>query len=427
MKKTERFRAALVLKTVLQQKIPLSHAMQKENTLTPLAKEICFGVLRYYLRLERLALSLLNKRQKDFDVWISLLMGLYELTYLNTPEYAVVHETVALLEQFKKNWAKSFVNAILRRYCRERQDIDTSDAEEVIPDDNHPAWLVKQIKHDWPKAWQAILAANDERPPMSLRVNQRLSNVQDYLACLKKIGHHAEPHPFAPDAIILSQALPVTELPGFADGHVSVQDCAAQLASLLLDLKPGLRVLDACCAPGGKTAHMLEIEANLKACLALDIDSKRLQRVQENLARLKCSATLIKGDALKTSLWWDGVAFDRILLDAPCSATGVVRRHPDIKLLRTAEEILQIATIQERMLHTLWPLLVPGGRLVYATCSIMSLENEHQIAQFVSQHSDCQVDQSHKPWGQWTGHGWQILPGEHRMDGFFYSVLIKTE
>ncbi len=224
---------------------------------------------------------------------------------------------------------------------------------------------------------------------------------------------------------MLQQPCDVTGLPGFDQGFVAVQDGAAQLAVSLLDLKPGLRLLDACCAPGGKTCHILESQPQLNACVALDVDAQRLQRVQDNLKRLQLTAELKQGDALTPAQWWDGQLFDRILLDAPCSATGVIRRHADIKLLRTKEEINAVVQTQFRLLRALWPLLAAGGRLVYATCSIMSAENEQQIASFAAEYVDCVIEKATYPWGRFTGHGYQILPGDHGMDGFFYSVLKK--
>ncbi|MCL5272867.1 MAG: methyltransferase domain-containing protein, partial [Gammaproteobacteria bacterium] len=229
----------------------------------------------------------------------------------------------------------------------------------------------------------------------------------------------------ASEGITLDSPCDVHDLPGFSEGLISVQDGAAQLAASLLSLKPGLRVLDACCAPGGKTCHILESEAELLECVALDVDAKRLKRVKENLSRLDLETTLVQGDALVPQTWWDGQLFDRILLDAPCSATGVIRRHSDIKLLRTNEEVLAVSDIQKSMLNVMWPLLAPGGLMVYATCSVIAEENELQIAAFLASHPDCRIKQDHQIWGRATGHGQQILPGEQGMDGFFYSVLIK--
>lgn len=426
MKKNERLQSLHILISVLEEKIPLSHLITASAKLTPLSKEICFGVCRHYYRLEAMADCLLNKRPKAFDVWISLLMGIYQLYYLRIPDYAVVKETVDLVLHLKKSWAKGLVNGVLRSFCRE-QDIliaglKTNDAFVY----GHPEWFITRLKIAWPEQWQAILVANDAHPPMSLRVNVKQTSIADYLARLEAKNIYGGMHPYAHQAIILKNPCDVHELPGFAEGDVSVQDAAAQLVVSLLDLKPGLRLLDACAAPGGKTCHILEAEPNLSACVALDIDKKRLQRVQENLNRLKLQATLLKGDGLNPESWWDRILFDRILLDAPCSATGVIRRHPDIKYLRTAAEISAITQLQQDLLQKLWPLLIPGGIMVYATCSIMPEENEQQISHFIASHPDCQVITKEHPWAYATGGGSQILPGKNNMDGFFYSVLIKN-
>lgn len=426
MKKNERLLALHILTQLLQEQIPLSYLLQTTVNVTPLTQEICFGVCRQYFRLELIADSLLTKRPKSLEVWLILLIGLYQLYYLRIPDYAVVQETVALLVKINKTWAKGLVNAVLRTFCREQAtrlaSLQNNDAFIA----NHPSWLIKRLRHDYPDEWQTIMQANDQHPPMSLRVNNQQTSAVAYLAQLAEEDILGFTHPFAPQGITLNTACDVHNLPGFAVGHVSVQDIAAQLAVSLLDLKPGLRLLDACCAPGGKTCHILESQPALSACVALDIEQKRLERVQENLNRLHLDATLIKGDALYPATWWDGIPFDRILLDAPCSATGVIRRHPDIKLLRTAAEITAIAKVQRALLHALWPLLLPGGILVYATCSILQEENEQQIADFVANQANCQVLSEEKLWGHATGHGWQILPGENTMDGFFYSVLKKS-
>ncbi len=426
LKKNERLQALRILTHVLQDKTPLLHFMQASADLSPLSKELCFGVCRQYYRLQALADCLVNKRPKQMDIWVCLLMGLYQLHYLRIPDYAVVKETVGLLTPIKKTWAKGLVNAVLRSYCREQDALLTRLTDDTAFIYGHPDWLVNKIKLAWPEHWQEILLANDAHPPMSLRVNQARGSTQAYLTRLDTAGIDATAHAYSSEGIRLTTPCDVNELPGFMAGEVSVQDEAAQLASSLLTLEPGLRLLDACCAPGGKTCHILELQPDLSACMALDIEKSRLSRVQENLNRLSLSANLIQGDALKPDTWWDGLPFDRILLDAPCSATGVIRRHPDIKLLRTEADIANIVQLQQDLLVALWPLLAPGGLMVYATCSIMPEENERQVAQFIDQQTDCQFLASDKPWGHSTGHGWQVLPGEHNMDGFFYSVLKKT-
>ena len=401
--------------------------MQASPTLSPLSKEICFGVCRHYFRLEALANRLLTKRPKSLEVWVGVLIGLYQLHYLRIPDYAVVKETVALMQQLKMPWAKALVNAVLRTYCREQEKLLTALKDDPAFVYGHPAWITQRLQTAWPNDWQNILQANDNHPPMTLRVNAARISVENYLAKLQAAGVNAHHHPYAKQALVLEKPCDVHDLPEFGEGEVSVQDAAAQLAVALMELKPGLRVLDACCAPGGKTGHILETESHLSACVALDIEKRRLTRVEENLNRLQLQATLLIGDAAKPESWWDGIRFDRILLDAPCSATGVIRRNPDIKLLRSDEEVEAITDVQQKLLNSLWPLLAPGGILVYATCSVMPEENEKQISRFIENHSDCSPSSLTLAWGKPTGHGWQILPGEQEMDGFFYSQLIKSK
>lgn len=428
MKLNERLQAVNILSSLLESKTPLTYLLQSTPDLSPFTKELCFGVCRHYIRLQLLADLLVQKRPKSTQIWICLLIGLYQLHYLNIADYAVVKETVSILPQLQATWAKGLVNAILRRYCREKETLILGIQKSNAYQFGHPGWFIKKLKTDWPDHWQAICLANDERPPMSLRVNQRLTSVEDYLKRLQVLGIQAQPLAFSAQGIRLATPCDVYDLPGFTEGFVSVQDEAAQMAASLLDLKPGLRVLDACCAPGGKTSHLLELQPDLAECVAMDVDAHRLKRVRENLTRLKLEATILVGDALQPSSFWDGIPFDRILLDAPCSATGVIRRHPDIKLLRTPEDIKAITAIQHALLRTLWPLLSPGGLMVYATCSIMPEENERQIAAFLQENTDCEYQQptSIKSWGHQLRHGIQVLPGEHQMDGFFYSVLKKT-
>lgn len=426
----DRLKAVQLLTQLLKSNVSLSQAFGGEDTVSPLAKAICFGVCRHYYRLQAIAQHLMPKRQKSPVVWVVLLVGLYQLLYLEKPSYAAVKETVDVLDRLHLAWAKGFVNAMLRTFCRSRDTILAELAELNSAGHDaylygHPAWLLKAIKKDWPLHWEAIAAANDRHPPMSLRVNLSKISRDEYLKKLQNAGFAAQVQTFSNAGINLQNACSVHELPDFSLGEVSLQDEAAQLAASLLQLKPGLSVLDACAAPGGKTCHILESEPNLKECVALDISESRLARVQENLTRLGLRATLKQGDAATPANWWDGQLFDRILLDAPCSALGVIRRHPDIKLLRTPQEIEQVILTQRALLHSLWPLLRPGGIMVYATCSIIGRENEQQMARFIDENPECALVVSDYSWGHFTGHGWQILPGESDCDGFFYSVLLK--
>lgn len=424
MKKNERLQALHILTKLLQDNVSLSTSLQNPD-VTPLVKELCFGVCRHYIRLECLADALIKKRPKSLDVWVALLIGLYQLHFLRIPDYAVVKETVDLMDFIKKPWAKGLINAVLRSFCRQQEALLAEWQDNPVFKYNHPQWFIQRLQEGWPNDWEAILAANDVHPPMSLRINQQRGTREAYLTRLNNAGITAMPQRHSMAGIELQSPIAVNDLPGFGQGDASVQDQAAQLAAPELDLKPGLRVLDACCAPGGKTCHILETEPDLKACVALDVEPGRLKRVEENLARLKLKAKVITGDALKPDSWWDGQPFDRILLDAPCSATGVIRRHPDIKLLRTPEDIASVAALQKELLNALWPLLVPGGLLLYATCSIMPEENERQIVEFAESHDDSEICRESRPWARTTNHGWQILPGDNNMDGFFYCVLRK--
>jgi 16S rRNA (cytosine967-C5)-methyltransferase len=425
MSHNERLHAFKILTQVLGHRSSLSHELSAAHLATPMTKELCFGVCRHYVRLTALADLLLDKRPKADEVWVLLLMGLYQLQYMKLPDYAVVKETVALLEKIKKTWAKGLVNAVLRNFCRKQQDLVASLANSSQFIYGHPEHLLDRLKKAWPKDWQKIALANDDHPPMTLRVNTKSITVSDCIDALEQAGVYAHQHPVVATAITLLTPCDVRTLPGFEQGWIAVQDAAAQLAASLLDLKPGLRVLDACCAPGGKTCHILETEPGLAECVALDVDEKRLKRVVDNLKRQKLQAQVRQGDALHPQQWWNGHLFDRILLDAPCSALGVIRRHADIKLLRTEKEIAAIIQIQQHMLRALWPLLAANGIMVYATCSIIPEENEQQIVHFLAEHPDCQVLPMPQVWGRHTGHGRQILPGEHGMDGFFYSALVK--
>lgn len=425
MKNTDRLQALRILLSLLKQKTPLSHLLAAHPQLSPLGKDICFGVCRYYYRLEALADSLLQKRPKPLEVWVVLLMGLYQLHYTRQPDYAVVKETVTLLEHQKAGWAKALVNAVLRHSARRYDELTNALKQQEAYRFNHPSWLLELLKKSWPEDWPRLIEANDQHPPMTLRINRLKISREDYLSKLQAQGIGAYPHPVASDGLVLDKASEFTSLPGFQDGWISVQDAAAQLAASLLAPKAGMRVLDACCAPGGKTCHILEIEPSLDSCIALDIDEKRLQKLKDNLQRLQLSATILQGDASCPESWWNGKPFDRILLDAPCTATGVIRRHPDIKLLRQPGDLQAILSLQQALLERLWPLLSPGGRMVYATCSILPAENEQQVARFLSQHANAKCLAENYPWGRFTGHGWQILPGEQGMDGFFYSLLEK--
>jgi 16S rRNA (cytosine967-C5)-methyltransferase len=384
---------------------------------------LCYGVCRQFHRLDFVLSQLLDKPLKDTDVKALALVGLYQLKFMRVKPHAAVSETV--LAARKKPWAKSLINAVLRTYLREQEGLEQKVDKFQVAALSHPDWLIKQIEQDWPEQALAVLRENNQQPPMVLRVNLSKISRENYLQLLTEQGISAQTVSFCPSAIILDKPVPVDLLPGFADGSVSVQDTAAQLAAGLLDVQPGHRVLDVCAAPGGKTAHILESQPRLKELVAVDIDESRMQRVSENLQRLNLQAKLVVGDAANPQSWWDGKPFDRILLDAPCSALGVIRRHPDIKLLRRAEDIGQLQVLQKSILQAVWPLLAPEGLMVYATCSILKQENEQQVQAFLAEHSDAVELSIDADWGTAGVCGRQILTGESAMDGFYYACISK--
>lgn len=393
----------------------------------PLVQELCYGVLRWYPRLDAVAALLLHRplKARDADVRSLLLIGLYQLLFLNMPPHAAVHETVEAARALNKAWAAGLVNAVLRGFLRDRERLlATVDRREDVAL-AHPEWLYESLKTDWPDDYRDIMAANNERPPMTLRINASKTDRDTYLHRLADAGIAAHAARYADQGIMLEAPTDVERLPGFADGIVSVQDAAAQMSAGLLGAQPGMRVLDACAAPGGKTAHILELEPGLGEMVAVDIEQERLGRVAENLQRLGLQARLVQGDARTPRDWWDGTPFDRILVDAPCSATGVIRRHPDIKILRRKDDIAALAEQQRAILDAVWPLLAPGGRLLYATCSVLRDENERQIGGFLTRHEDAREKRIPAFWGTACLHGRQILPGEAGMDGFFYACIEK--
>ncbi len=391
----------------------------------PLTQELCYGVMRYGGRLEAVVQQLLNKplKRKDRDVECLILLGLYQLIYMRIPPHAVVAETVEALNSMGKPWAKGLVNALLRNFQRGEQKLlaqaDSTPAGQYA----HPPWLLKMIQACWPDEWQSIVVGNNQYPPMVLRVNSTHGSRNEYLQRLQNEEMAATAMAHVPSAIMLAQSIDVERLPGFSDGHASVQDGAAQLAGWLLDLQPEQRVLDVCSAPGGKCCHILEQVPQVAELVAIDIDEQRLQRVRENLARLKQQAKVVCGDARHPDEWWDGQPFERILLDAPCSASGVIRRHPDIKQLRREEDIEVLVALQGEILEAMWPLLAPGGLLLYATCSILPQENHLQIERFLETHHDATAPKVLASWGRAMPVGRQILPGDDGMDGFYYASL----
>ena len=396
-----------------------------------LLRALAYGVVRERSLLSNLVNRMLQKPiDKQPEVHALLMAGVQQLRSMRMPAHAAVAETVNAVALLDAHWAKGMVNAVLRRYQRERAELEKALPTDPVVRWSHPEWMVDSIRRDWPRQWQFVLAANNEAGPLTLRVNRRQADPRDWLLKLPGAGLAGTPVEGAPDAVMLEEAVPVEKIPGFAEGQVSVQDASAQFAADLLDLHPGLRVLDACAAPGGKSAHILErVDVDLTA---LDVDATRVVRVKETLERLKLTeiaatgrsykAGILVGDARKPDTWWDQKPFDRVLLDAPCSGTGVIRRHPDIKWLRRPADIPRMAQVQFDLLSALWPLLAPGGTLVYAVCSVLSNEGDAIIAAFLETTKDVSVTRIAAEWGEATVHGRRIRTGG-AFDGFYYSVL----
>lgn len=424
--------SAQILSHVLSDGQSLTAALEhglpklKDSKDRAFVQALCYGVIRHYYALDFILSRLLSKplKQKDGDIKALLLVGLYQLQHMRVKSHAAVSETVAATSH--KPWARSLVNAILRQYLREAETLQLGCAENNQARHNHPDWITDLLRQDWPEHYEKILHANDQAPPMALRVNLRQGSRSAYLDELTAQGIAAQPVDCCDTAIRLDQALAVEQLPGFSEGRVSVQDIAAQLAAELLDVKPDQQVLDLCAAPGGKTAAILERQPALAGLLAVDVDQQRLQRVTDNLRRLNLQADTLAADASQAETWAEGRQFDRILLDAPCSGFGVIRRHPDIKLLRRAEDIAALQTLQARILDSAWSLLSPGGILLYATCSVLKQENEAQIGAFLARHSNADELSIDAHWGMPRPHGRQIVTGDRQMDGFYYAKLYKA-
>jgi 16S rRNA (cytosine967-C5)-methyltransferase len=402
----------------------LDGAPRLESRDAALVRALASGALRWHHRLRWQARRLLRRPLAGRDAELAALIsvGLLQLQSLRTPDHAAVSATVAAAGLLGAGRAKrGLVNAVLRRYQRERDSLEA--AIEDVPEAlySHPRWLIERLRSEWPADWRKVLEANNEGPPMWLRVNLRRMSRADYVESLRVAGIAARPSAVAPAAVLLEEPRSTRRLPGYAEGLVSVQDAAAQLAAGFLALAPGQRVLDACAAPGGKTAHILESNVDLRALWALDRDVRRLETTRALLDRLGLRATLRHADAARPEQWWDGRAFDRILLDAPCTGCGVIRRHPDIKLLRRAADVARAASEQARLLKALWPLLAPGGRLLYATCSVLREENHDQTRRFLSSTADARLG------GPAPAGDYQRLPGEANADGFYYACLDKLD
>ena len=396
-------------------------------------RSLSYGAVRGYFRHEAILTKLLSApvRSLDFLVRALLSVALYELEDRRTPEYAVVDAAVMTAKATDAQRASGLINAVLRRYLRERKTLDLEIARR--PNTRHaaPIWLADRFRADWPVRWTQLLAASDVQAPMWLRVNSRLATVAGYLEELRSAGISARAEERVPYAIVLDSPCDVQELPGFAQGLASVQDLGAQCVAFPLALEKDLRVLDACAAPGGKTALIAEREPHLKKLVAVDIDPHRLARVRENLGRGGLHAEVLAADSANPGNWWDGMPFDRILLDAPCSGLGVIRRHPDIRLRKSPSDIDKLPALQGKLLKSAWDLLAPGGRLVYVTCTVTRSENQGVIAAFLASTPAAAIVPA-ESWQGWPGFGEadefgrQILPGEAGADGFYYAALTKA-
>ncbi|HSG88439.1 MAG TPA: 16S rRNA (cytosine(967)-C(5))-methyltransferase RsmB [Pseudomonadales bacterium] len=418
-----RARAARILAEVLADGATLPEALGRHGGEDEaFVRELCWGTARLAPRLEHFVRKHLKRapRAKDMDVHALLLIGAYQLGWMNVPAHASVHATVEATGRLGKNWAKGLVNAVLRRLSE--TDLHADDGLPDVARHAHPEWLLGALRRAWPDDWLAIVEAGNARPPLTLRAR---GDRDEALAHLADAGIEAHAGRWAPAAIYLREARDVREVPGFVEGDFSVQDEGAQLAAVLLDAAAGERVLDACSAPGGKALHILQQTPTVELT-AVDIDARRCERIRENLGRGGVEATVVEGDASTPAAWWDGRLFDRILVDAPCTATGILRRQPDVRLLREEGDVAKLATVQGELMDALWPLLKAGGTLVYCTCSVLPEEGEMIIEAFAAAHPDAVVSPIGADWGVARGAGRQLLPtaGEH--DGFFYARLTRA-
>lgn len=426
-----RAQAALVIQQVLDQGQSLSAVLPAaQEKVAPrdraLLQELCYGTLRWLPRLDAAVSEMMDKplKNKSRIFHYLILVGLYQLIYTRIPAHAAVAETVNAVKLLKGSSLRGLINGVLRNFQRSAEVILLRIDRVPSVRLGHPEWLTKRLRQAYPDDWEFIMKANNQRPPMWIRNNSLRQSREAMLARMSEAGIPAMAGVEGEDCILLEHPCDVTKLPGFEQGDCSVQDGAAQQAAALLDPQPGEWVLDACAAPGGKTAHLLERQPALAGVVAVDADDNRLKRVQENLDRIGLQAQVIHGDASTPELWWPQGQFDRILLDAPCSATGVIRRHPDIKWLRRDQDIRELAELQRRILDALWGKLKQGGTLLYATCSVLPEENREQIRAFLADTPDARLVPLHAE-DTPACPGRQFLPGEAEMDGFYYAKLIK--
>jgi 16S rRNA (cytosine967-C5)-methyltransferase len=428
--------AAIIVAAVIENGRSLDEllaAESDEGSARGLKRSLCYGTLRWHFRLAVVLNALATRSPDQLAPRLRALIevGLFQLVSGETAPHAAVAETVSAARVLGFEKAAGFVNAILRRFQREQAGILHAIDRDLALRTAHPRWFVDALRTDRGDAAAAVLEANNAHPPLWLRVNRMRGSLERAQAELAAAGFTVAAHPFAPDALQVAPPTDVRSLPGFVDGRVSVQDAAAQVAVDLLEPQPGEHILDACAAPGGKTCHILERTRGEAQVTALDFSAQRMTRVRENLERLGLQAQAVIADAANVRAWWDGQPFDRVLLDVPCSATGVIRRHPDIKILRRAKDIPVLARAQAKLLAAAWTVLKPGGRLLYTSCSVLAAENERVVAGFLERTGDVrdltpQLTQAWPTRPPGAGPGYQVLPGEAAMDGFYYACLSKS-
>ena len=431
MKHNARAIAALILTETIAHRQPLNQTLIKYKAQTlpdhAFIQALCYGVMRYYLQLEFIAKILLKKPlpAKHLLIQNLILIGLFQLIHMRVPDHAAIFETVAAAKHLKRLWAATLINGLLRTFQRQQTAIIEQTLTDLEASTAHPLWLLQSLQAAWPEHYAQIIATNNSLPPAVIRVNPNYCSPTAAITILSKHNISASLLPETIAGLLVDTKEDLTLLPEFAAGMFSMQDGAAQLAVQLLEAAPNQTVLDACAAPGGKTCQLLEQAPTIKLT-ALDISPSRLNLILQNIARLRLPMPTIKAaDAACTKTWWDNELFDRILLDAPCSATGIIRRQPDIKLLRTAKDIIDLTKQQQALLTNLWPLLKPGGILLYVTCSVLPIENEQLLEQFVNQHQDAIPIKLNLNTGCALPIGHQILPGQNNMDGFYYAKLLK--
>ena len=425
-KQNLRSMAAQAVEQVIEQGQSLSNVLpplqlKVSDKDKALLQELCFGVLRTLSQLEWLINKLMSRPMtgKQRTVHYLIMVGFYQLLHTRIPPHAALAETVEGAVAIKRPQLKGLINGVLRQFQRQQEELLAEFAQSEARF-LHPDWLLRRLKKAYPQQWQEIADANNQRPPMWLRVNRNHHTRDAWLALLEEAGMSGFPHQAYQDAVRLASPAPVHALPGFDEGWVTVQDASAQGCMTWLEPKNGEQILDLCAAPGGKTTHILEV-APQASVMAVDVDEQRLSRVYDNLKRLGMKAQVKQGDGRKPAEWCGETQFDRILLDAPCSATGVIRRHPDIKWLRRDRDIQELAQLQSDILDAIWPHLKSGGTLVYATCSVLPEENSQQIAAFLKRTPDAALRDTGTP----ESPGLQNLPGTEEGDGFFYAKLIK--